>query len=66
MSNLKLLSDLKSEFKKVSWLSKPDLMQQSKVVLISILLVGCLVYAADLGIQSILSLIAGVLKWIMG
>ena len=65
MSHLKPISDLQSEFKKVTWLTKAELLQQSRIVLTSILFVGFLVYAADIIVQSTLALVLSLLKWIV-
>lgn len=66
MNRLKLIADIKSEFKKVSWLSQPELIRQTRVVLISILMIGFLVYAADVGLQMLLFVVTWLLKFIVG
>lgn len=65
MSRIKALADLKTEFKRISWMTKEDLLSQTKVVLLSILLVGVLVYAADLVVRNTLVLISNALKFII-
>lgn len=58
-------AELKTEFKRVEWTSKDELITYTKVVLASIFLFGMLVYLVDLSIQSLLSGIAGLLRMIV-
>lgn len=66
MNRIKFVADLQTEFKKVSWLDKPQLIYQSKIVLLSILVVGFMVAGSDILIQMSLSAVSWLLKWIVG
>jgi preprotein translocase SecE subunit len=66
MNRIKFVADLQAEFKKVTWLDKPQLIFQSKIVLISILVIGFMVAANDVVLQATLSFFSWLLKWIIG
>lgn len=66
MNRIKFVADLQAEFKKIAWLDKPQLIFQSKIVLISILVVGFMVAGTDVIIQTLLSSFSWLLKWIIG
>jgi preprotein translocase SecE subunit len=66
MHRTKMIADLKTEFKKISWLSKPEIIRQSRIVLLSIISVGFLVYAADVLLQMLLFVISWLLKFLIG
>ena len=51
--------DYKSEMKKITWTSKKDVIRNTTVVCITLILVGVLVALIDLGFGWVLSVIGG-------
>ena len=58
--------DLRSEFKKISWTSRSELISNTKVVISSIFLFGLAIYVADIFIRFLLGLISSFSKFIIG
>lgn len=60
------IQDIKSEIKKIDWTSKDELKVYTKIVVIATFWLGMGIYAVDLTIQSLLSLITVVFHWVVG
>ncbi|MGM0440030.1 MAG: preprotein translocase subunit SecE [Chlamydiota bacterium] len=60
------IGDLKAEFKKISWTSKDELKVYTKIVVASIFAFGMAIYITDLLIQTALSGIDIIFRWIAG
>lgn len=57
-SALQFLEEFKSEFHKVSWTSKEELMTYTQIVVISTFVAGFAIYGVDLVLQGVLGLLS--------
>lgn len=60
------ISDIKAEFKKISWTDKEELRAYTKIVVGATFTFGMLVFATDLFIQKALDGLNGIFKFIIG
>jgi len=60
------LADVKAEFKKISWTPKDELKMYTKMVVISTLAFGMVIYFIDIIIQSCLTSIGFIVRLIFG
>ena len=61
---LNYFREIQSEFKKITWTTKLELLAFTKIVLSSTLIFGFLIYIADLFIRNIFLLINIIFRWI--
>lgn len=59
---LSFLEDLKQEFKKISWPTKGEILQSTKVVIGSTFFLGFSVYLVDLFVKGVLDSTARIIK----
>lgn len=60
------ITELKEELKKVSWTTRTELLQSTKVVVISVFVFGMGIYLVDLTIKGVLELFKRSLLFIFG
>lgn len=60
------LSEVKAEFAKITWTSREELQTYTKVVVGATFLFGLSVYAVDLAIQTLLSLVESTMRFLVG
>ena len=53
---LKFFRDLKGEFKKIVWPSKKQIINNTIIVIIAIIVIGCFIWALDFGLGSLIKL----------
>lgn len=58
------IGDVKSEFKKINWTSREELLVYTKVVVATTFFFGISIYVADLVIQSVLMGLNAIIRWI--
>jgi len=61
---LSYFREIQSEFKKITWTTKLELIAFTKIVLCSTLIFGFLIYLADLFIRNVFLLINVIFRWI--
>lgn len=59
---LSFIEDMKQEFKKISWPSKTEILQSTKVVIVSTFFLGFSVYLVDLFVKGVLDSTARIIK----
>lgn len=59
-------SDVKAEFKKITWTGKEELQTYTKIVVAATFLFGMGIYFIDLAIRAALSTLEGVALWVFG
>ncbi len=60
------IQDTKEELKKVTWTTKKELINYTKVVIISTFAFGFAIYLADLCIRGGLNGLSNVVRWMVG
>ncbi len=55
----KFLRDLKGEFKKIVWPSKKQIINNTVVVIVAIIVLGVFIWAVDLGLAALVKLFLG-------
>ena len=56
---VKFLRDLKGEFKKIVWPSKKQIINNTIVVIVAIIVIGVFIWAIDLGLAALVKLFLG-------
>lgn len=59
-------SEMKAEMKRVSWTTREELRQCTKIVILSILFLGMGIYVIDLVIRFFLNGVGSIVHWIGG
>ena len=55
-SVLKFFRDLKGEFKKIVWPSKKQIINNTIIVIVAIIVIGCFIWALDFGLGALIKL----------
>jgi preprotein translocase subunit SecE len=61
-SLIKFLREVKAEFKKITWASRDEVIKRTGVVLVTIILIGLIIWAFDSVFGIILKAILNILK----
>ena len=54
--DVKFLRDLKGEFKKIVWPSKKQIINNTIIVIVAIIVIGCFIWALDFGLGALIKL----------
>ena len=65
-SLFRFIEELKRELMKVSWTSRKELRQSTKIVILSTFVFGFGIYVADLAIKGVLTTVGMVFRWVFG
>lgn len=55
-SVLKFFRDLKGEFKKIVWPSKKQIINNTVIVIVAIIVIGCFIWVLDFGLGALIKL----------
>lgn len=58
--------EVQNELRRVTWVSKPELILFTKVVVLSTIFFGFAIFTVDLGIRGVLNLLSSLMRMVIG